>query len=83
MRKAEYEYGYEGGFEAGQRDGYNAGQKTGYEAGQKTGYEAGQKSGINEVIVRMIRSKKYTIDDIAEVSGVSVKEIRKIAESIE
>ena len=31
----------------------------------------------------MIRSKKYTIDDIAEVSGVSVKEIRKIAESIE
>ena len=91
LRKAEYEYGYEGGFEAGQRDGYNAGrktgyeagQKTGYEAGQKTGYEAGQKSGINEVIVRMIRSKKYTIDDIAEVSGVSVKEIRKIAESIE
>jgi len=61
---------------------YKKGEERGREIGEKRGKEIGEKKGETKLISNMIRSGKMTLEQIAEVTQVPVKEVQKIARKL-
>lgn len=45
---------------------------------RKAEYEAGKEAGIKEIVQKMLETGKYTVDDITEILGMSIEEIKRI-----
>ncbi len=55
----------------------NEAYEDGFAEGEKFGYEAGEKSEKLQT-VRNMKSKGYSLDDIADITGLSVEEVEHI-----
>ena len=66
LRKAEYEAGHEAGFAEGERHGHEA------------GFFEGEKHAATETARRMLNLKKFSQEEIAAISGLSLDEVRKL-----
>lgn len=62
----------------GHREGHKAGHKAGHEAGHKAGHKAGLKEAKYEVVRNLIKKTEMSDEQIAEVTSLSVDEIRQI-----
>ena len=86
LRKAEFEAGFtEGekqGHETGFAEGKKQGHETGFTEGEKQGHETGFAEGalLNsiETARRMLRSGKFSLEEIADFSGLPLEEIKKL-----
>ncbi|MCQ2976298.1 MAG: hypothetical protein MJ211_15970, partial [Bacteroidales bacterium] len=62
-------------------EGLEKGEKLGLEKGEKIGLEKGEKIGIEKEraeMVRKMKAKGFSIEDICELSGLSISEIEKL-----
>ncbi len=66
LRKAEYEAGHEAGFAEGERHGHEA------------GFSEGENHAATETARRMLNLKKFSQEEIAAISGLSLDEVRKL-----
>ena len=86
LRKAEFEAGFtEGekqGHETGFAEGKKQGHETGFTEGEKQGHETGFAEGalLNsiETARRMLRSGKFSPEEVADFSGLPLDEVRKL-----
>ena len=57
-------------------------RKAEFEAGREAGHEAGFAEGENhaalEIASRMLQSDKFSLDEIANFSGLSIDEVKKL-----
>lgn len=44
------------------------------------GMKEGLKEGMKTTALRMLKAEKYTLDEIASISGLSLYEVKKMAE---
>ena len=58
--------------------GIKKGIQTGIQTGIKTGKEAGKQEEKEGLILRMLKKKKYTYEEIAELAEVSVEKVKEI-----
>ena len=62
--------------------GYDSGYGTGYDSGYGTGYDSGYDTGLQKKAVdaaeNLIRAGLGSIQQISEVTGLSVLEVEKI-----
>ena len=70
LRKAE--------FEAGFTEGEKQGHETGFAEGEKQGMERGTLLNSIETARRMLRSGKFSPEEIADISGLPIEEIEKL-----
>ena len=70
LRKAE--------FEAGFTEGEKQGHETGFAEGEKQGMERGTLLNSIETARRMLRSGKFSLEEIADFSGLPLEEIKKL-----
>ena len=54
------------------------GREEGMERGRKEGMERGIRHKAMETAERMLRSRKYTIEEIVSISGLSENEVRDL-----
>ena len=73
--------GYAEGHAKGHADGHAEGRAEGREEGIKEGIEQGIKQNTLTTIKNML-TKKYSYEDISDITGKSVAEIKKIGQSI-
>ena len=73
LRKAE--------FEAGFTEGEKQGHETGFAEGEKQGMERGTFLNSIETARRMLRSGKFSPEEIADISGLPIEEIEKLKTS--
>ena len=73
LRKAE--------FEAGFTEGEKQGHETGFAEGEKQGMERGTLLNSIETARRMLRSGKFSPEEIADISGLPIEEIEKLKTS--
>ena len=66
LRKAEYEAGHEAGFAEGERHGHEA------------GFSEGENHAATETARRMLNLKKFSLEEIAAISGLPLDEVRKL-----
>ena len=97
LRKAEFEAGFTEGEKQGHETGFAEGEKQGHETGfaegEKQGHDAGfaegEKQGMErgtllnsiETARRMLRSGKFSPEEIADISGLPIEEIEKLKTS--
>ena len=85
LRKAEFEAGFtEGakqGHDAGFAEGKKQGQDVGFAEGEKQGMERGTLLNSIETARRMLRSGKFSPEEIADISGLPIEEIEKLKTS--
>ena len=79
------QHGYERGMEEGLKKGTEQGIKQGMEQGMKQGMKQGMEQGklegekaANLRNAKRMRQKGLDVDDIAEITGLSVEEIGKL-----
>ena len=72
---AEIEQSERLGLEKGEKLGLEKGEKLGFEKGEKLGFEKGKR----EDVLNMLKKKKYSLDEISEITGLSEEEILQIA----
>lgn len=70
LRKAE--------FEAGFTEGEKQGHETGFAEGEKQGMERGTLLNSIETARRMLRSGKFSPEEVADFSGLPIEEVRKL-----
>ena len=73
--------GYNEGLEQGQKLGLEQGLEQGQKLGLEQGLERGQKLGeINEKkeIAKKLKQKNITLEEISEITGLSIDEIKKL-----
>jgi predicted transposase/invertase (TIGR01784 family) len=68
---------FESSFGDGYGDGYKEGKDEGRIEGKKEGRVEGQQEAIKQMVIAM-EQKKYTIETIAEITGLTKTEIEKI-----
>ncbi len=56
----------------------NESLKEGRKQGLKEGLEQGMKQGIQTTVFRMLETGKYALEEIAEISGLSLDEVKKL-----
>ena len=49
-----------------------------YEAGYDSGFDAGKETELNNLLRRMLKKRKYSDTDIAEVTGIAAEKIKEI-----
>ena len=49
-----------------------------YEAGYDSGFDAGKETELNNLLHRMLKNRKYSDTDIAEVTGIAAEKIKEI-----
>lgn len=49
-----------------------------YEAGYDSGFDAGKETELNNLLRRMLKNRKYSDTDIAEVTGIAAEKIKEI-----
>ena len=67
--------------EGAKKEGLDEGKALGIEEGRSIGLEEGKSIGIKEKakeIAQNLLNKKMSIEDISEVTGLTIKEIKKI-----
>ena len=73
LRKAEFEAGHEVGFAEGEKHGH------------ETGFAEGEKQGILlnslETAKRMLHSGKFSLEEVADFSGLPLDEVMKMQSS--
>mgnify|MGYP004692910535 CR=1 FL=1 len=47
-----------------------------YEAGYDSGFDAGKETELNNLLHRMLKNRKYSDTDIAEVTGIAAEKIK-------
>ena len=62
--------------------GYANGEKDGYANGKKDGYANGEKDGIERVAKNMILTNCFAHEHIAELTGLSMDKVQKLAMGI-
>ena len=66
--------------------GYDSGYGTGYDSGYGTGYDSGYDTGLQKKAVdaaeNLIRAGLGSIQQISEVTGLSVSEVEKIKDGL-
>ena len=79
-------YARETGYDSGYGTGYDSGYGTGYDSGYGTGYDSGYDTGLQKKAVdaaeNLIRAGLGSIQQISEVTGLSVSEIEKIKDGL-
>ena len=62
------------------KQGVKQGIEQGIERGIEQGIEIGEEKKATKVALRMLLDKKrnYAVDEIADISGLSIEEIRKL-----
>ncbi len=68
---------FESSFGDGYGEGYGNGYKEGKDKGRSEGKTEGQQEAIKQMVIAM-EQKKYTIETIAEITGLTKTEIEKI-----
>ena len=58
------------------------GEKIGIEKGEKIGIKKGEKINACKTVLKMLR-KKMNVDDISELTGLSIEEITKLSELLD
>ena len=74
LRKAEFEAGFTEGEKQGHETGFTEGEKQGHE----TGFAEGALLNSIETARRMLRSGKFSLEEIADFSGLPLEEIKKL-----
>ena len=68
------------------RDKYKEGEKAGKEIGEKIGKKIGEKIGKssekNESAKRMLKLNKYSIEEISDITELSIAEIKSLQKQI-
>ena len=77
LRKAEFEAGFTEGEKQGHETGFAEGKKQGHE----TGFAEGALLNSIETARRMLRSGKFSPEEIADISGLPIEEIEKLKTS--
>ncbi len=57
---------------------YKMGQESGIKDGEKRGEKRGEKNKQDEMILGFLKKGKFSIEDIAEVAGVSVAYVNRL-----
>jgi len=81
IEAAGYDKGLKQGLEQGIKQGLEQGLEQGIEQGLEQGIEQGLEQGQKQMqylIVKKLKSKKMSLKDISEITGLSVEEINKI-----
>ena len=52
--------------------------KEGMERGMKEGMERGMKEGIKTTVLRMLEVGKYALEEIAEISGLPLEDVKEL-----
>ena len=77
-----YGTGYDTGYGTGYGTGYDSGYGTGYDSGYGTGYDTGLQKKAVDAAENLIRAGLGSIQQISEVTGLSVSEIEKIKDGL-
>ena len=80
-RASEIYQAREDGMEQGLKQGIEQGRSEGFAEGEKIGEERGEASGRAAEKVEMARAMKnkdYSVEEISELTGLSVEEIEKL-----
>ena len=81
LRKAEYEAGVEAGLETGRNEGIRIGKSEGIKIGKSEGIKIGKSEGIEIGELRILQSiwkSGYSPEKIAEMTGRTVEEVKRI-----
>ena len=71
-------------FQEGEKSGKKKGKELGRRLGRKEGMKEGRKEGIRDTIIvfaKKMLAEKYSIQEIINLTGLSEKEINKLAEN--
>ena len=71
------EKGLQEGILIGREEGIQIGQKRGIQIGQKRGIQIGREEGMLDA-ARGMKTKGYPLEDIAQITGLSMEEIQKL-----
>ena len=71
------EMGEKKGRQIGLEEGIQIGQKRGIQIGQKRGIQIGREEGMLDA-ARGMKTKGYPLEDIAQITGLSMEEIQKL-----
>ena len=75
-------YARETGYDSGYGTGYDSGYGTGYDSGYGTGYDTGLQKKAVDAAENLIRAGLGSIQQISEVTGLSVSEVEKIKDGL-
>ena len=79
-------YARETGYDTGYGTGYDTGYGTGYDTGYDSGYDSGFGTGLQkkafDAAENLIRAGLGSIQQISEVTGLSVSEVEKIKDGL-
>ena len=53
-------------------------RKDEYNAGMEAGKEAGIRENTESIVLRMLSSGTYPLEEIAQISGIDIEEVKKI-----
>ena len=53
-------------------------RKDEYNAGMEAGREVGIREGIESIVLRMLSAGTYSLEEIAQISGIDIEEVKKI-----
>ena len=81
LRKAEFEAGHEVGFAEGEKQGHETGFAEGEKRGHETGFAEGTHLNSVETARRMLHSGKFSPEEVADFSGLSLDEVVKLQSS--
>ena len=56
----------------------NQSLQEGIQEGIKQGIKQGVKQGITSTVLRMLASRKYALEEIAEISGLTLDEVKAL-----
>ncbi len=87
MRREEREEGMREGMEQGIKQGMEQGMKQGMEQGMKQGMEQGMEQGMKQTMksaaLRMLEAGRYALEEIAEISGLPLDEVKALQSSLQ
>ena len=75
---------FQEGEKSGKKKGKELGRRLGRKEGMKEGRKEGRKEGIRDTIIdfaKKMLAEKYSIQEIINLTGLSEKEINKLAEN--
>lgn len=77
-----YQEKYEQGIKQGIRQGIEQGVKRGIEQGVQQEIEKGIVKGNRQSALRMMESEKFTLEEIAMYSGLTLEEVKELEKKI-
>lgn len=62
---------------------FKKGKLEGEKIGEKRGEKRGEKKNRDKMILTMLKKKKYSIEEIAEIAEVSVEYVKELVKNVE